>query len=676
MSALWDMPAQSGELWGLGGGIAYAWDPALCDDLLPRFDEDIYGWQFIECANLRAAMERAFASWETHHPMIRFNDVTAECNRTYGSSSGLHDGASIPCPLAELWITARSNATGHEAIANDLSTYNWTRYFRKPNGVYTQRQGVYATSRATLTFNTDLCWYLDPSFCSGLHSLKRSIGVDASLQLGRVVVFGFFTLALMELLYTLARWLRRHLDLLALELVGLRDIERQFGRQGEAVEWREIGRALRYLCCCGRRSLSSNMGDEYVAKSAEALLSDASAHEWFLQLELAASVRPCRTALRLLCLLFPPLFYGKIFLPCYDCFDFEVAAAHEIGHVLGLHHPDQAHADGRNMVLTKATGGTWNCYDEWADVRVDLQPSGSALMAAFTQTPHAAGSCLSQDDLDGLNVLYPTCHETVTEPLCLGHHAGTPHVGWVRLVLFVGLPLVLLWVCMIAIHAYAAQSHERHRVALRKEHGGMGEAELRLIEQRQAVQDARDGKRTARARAASRHRSSRPAALLKDVESESNARGSGVSALVEMPNAPLPSGGGPSSGFGGQPADVDGSPARKSKSTLSDGDRLKAHSAALRGGVPVPTSSSLDTASPLAPSASPWQSTPAHTLGARPPLPTQRTYMQLPPSATVLGDVLGGVRVDGPNGQRSGGTSRLPAMRQAPRLAPLQTNAR
>ena len=38
---------------------------------------------FINCNDLRAAMERAFSSWEAHHPLIRFHDVTLQCNATY-----------------------------------------------------------------------------------------------------------------------------------------------------------------------------------------------------------------------------------------------------------------------------------------------------------------------------------------------------------------------------------------------------------------------------------------------------------------------------------------------------------------------------------------------------------------------------------------------------------------
>ena len=39
-------------------------------------------------------------------------------------------------------------------------------------------------------------------------------------------------------------------------------------------------------------------------------------------------------------IIFMPMFYYQIFLPCWDCYDFRATIAHEWGHVLGFTHPD------------------------------------------------------------------------------------------------------------------------------------------------------------------------------------------------------------------------------------------------------------------------------------------------------------------------------------------------
>ena len=59
---------------------------------------------------------------------------------------------------------------------------------------------------------------------------------------------------------------------------------------------------------------------------------------------------------------FPSLPDSQILMPCWECYDFEAAATHEVGHVLGLSHPDNVEG-----ALCGNCGGTWpgvNSYHE------------------------------------------------------------------------------------------------------------------------------------------------------------------------------------------------------------------------------------------------------------------------------------------------------------------------
>ena len=57
------------------------------------------------------------------------------------------------------------------------------------------------------------------------------------------------------------------------------------------------------------------------------------------------------------CFTFGHIFYVHFFLPCWQCYDFEAAIAHEIGHVLGFGHPDTAPHENleQSSNLTNAT---------------------------------------------------------------------------------------------------------------------------------------------------------------------------------------------------------------------------------------------------------------------------------------------------------------------------------
>jgi len=178
----------------------------------------------------------------------------------------------------------------------------------------------------------------------------------------------------------------------------------------------------------------------------------------------------------------PPLFWFEIFLPCWECYDFEAAASHEVGHALGLYHPDQAAPKGTNLrlsldeslansrtdpstgalatsVVPGAVGSSWSCLSPWANAAVDNDTEVlDSLMKAFTQAP--PGVCVRQDDLDGLNTLYPPCENAVSSPQCW---KSEQYLGLVRLTLYVGVPAVAILLTTLLCHKLGVSNLRRRR---------------------------------------------------------------------------------------------------------------------------------------------------------------------------------------------------------------------
>lgn len=211
---LWTLPDDPTSHVGLGGGITWAWDPALCDALLPRFREDFFFVPFVDCTMLKAAMNRGFHSWSANSARISFVDVTEECARI----GQLHKD----CPLAELWVTmlggppgaaastdaSAGQATGggggsalsalgiHEAdvpISEDESAgktdadgyalgggataalaqpaARYSTNFRYTNGRRPASGRVIETFGGVISFNSGLCWY---AWRTGPHNLPHA----------------------------------------------------------------------------------------------------------------------------------------------------------------------------------------------------------------------------------------------------------------------------------------------------------------------------------------------------------------------------------------------------------------------------------------------------------------------------------------------------------------------
>ena len=85
-------------------------------------------------------------------------------------------------------------------------------------------------------------------------------------------------------------------------------------------------------------------------------------------------------------LFFAPTFYDRVFLPCWNCYDFEATIAHEIGHALGFHHPD-SHA-AMNLRAT-APMGPATCRDPLQYVAVESNIAAFESIM-FSMTRHSA----------------------------------------------------------------------------------------------------------------------------------------------------------------------------------------------------------------------------------------------------------------------------------------------
>lgn len=315
INRIWDFPQSSVSTAGLGSGITYAWDPELCANMLPTFREDLEGVSFITCNSLRAAWSRALNTWSVHHPHISFTDVTNECDAASDWKGGVVDGEG--CALAQMWVTTKSNKTADDAAATAKSTYAWSTAFRHTDGREAEA-ALYATVGTVIGFNIegDMCWYLDSLFCSRFHELKERFGSELVFTCGQVLLWGLWTCAVLSTIWTAWTILQRHLEV------------------HRANDWSVV--KLRHE--------NVAEGDE----EAEARATQAEMRFQMLMQQMGR-ISVLATTARLLMLWAPPVVYLFIFLPCWECYDFEAAAAHEVGHALGLMHPDQALAAGANL---------------------------------------------------------------------------------------------------------------------------------------------------------------------------------------------------------------------------------------------------------------------------------------------------------------------------------------
>lgn len=573
MGYYWHWPKDADSNRGLGGGIQWAWDDALCKEVWnqkdcnghncfeDQFKEDFFFASFVTCKSIKASMHRAMQTWMDVHPFIHFIEVTEECRRIYGK-------VEANCSLVEVFITARDNsgllgpleggkhpkawggqgvvgephpwvddpmavcnvagatdcgsddttlahplagrklegggtttdmalnATGQALLArrklvgggtppespSDItsgsaaaSATQYGRYsfdLRATNGKYQKsndgsRLQVIETYGGIVSFNVDMCWYLDSAFCAPLHELKGRMGAQSAQAMLRGIAWGIFALA-------------------ALFAVLI------------------IVRVARHNHCFGVDS----DGDGKVDTCEERIFHSMEEMNSFGVLPLLAI---------LTCLVVPMSLEHNIFSPCWKCFDFEAAAVHEIGHILGLNHPDKmgtieegcdhtyiraedclnggfpvgcsshntklASMDGINPFLQKdQPADLWenpwkySVCDAWPEAvdAGEVDPDTKvrqSIMEAFTE--HNPQTCLTNDDIESLYMIYPMGTgrgmSVNTQPKWNCNKSDL-NIGWVRVLVYIGIPIFLVYSILTCTLSCLKHHEEKKHAKMEAKH--------------------------------------------------------------------------------------------------------------------------------------------------------------------------------------------------------------
>ena len=185
-SFTWDFPENASDPSGFGGSLTYAVSNRFCDELLPHFGErsELAGFDFVNCKLLRAALNRAFHTWSDNHVHLSFTDVTHTCDM---------DAADVRADCGvEVLIDVTSDPKRNVGASGDKAAYvthrsDWAsapdvlgRPLRSPSGI---EHDTYVVQYADVFFSTEICWYLDSTFCSSFHGAGEGGFIAGSVLL-------------------------------------------------------------------------------------------------------------------------------------------------------------------------------------------------------------------------------------------------------------------------------------------------------------------------------------------------------------------------------------------------------------------------------------------------------------------------------------------------------------
>lgn len=381
---------------GLGCGISWALHPDFCYKLLPLFPERDGLVSFVDCNALRSAVTRALNTWSMNSVSIEFNDITDECQESlYRKGECAAELLLVPSDLAQFGDAFAAK------VVNDQHNLNF-----KPittAGIHL-RHGLGLRS-STMYVSTKGCWSLDATFCYTFNRLRENTD-DATVQLIiELAAFGVFAIAAIVTLGVCAKIILAYLGVT--KYMSKTDRRRQTVAEeiSQFSERTTLPQSKRALA-----SIGASLGDLHVLP----------------------------LTITLIGLTFGPVFYLQFYLPCWQCFDFEATIAHEVGHVLGFGHPD-AQPDQNLQALPENTT-VCNSPLDYVQLTRPLQAMlnrETSVMQSFTI--HRDRTCLLEDDLEGLNYLYPTCGSQRATPLCLKQ---TLLLGYVRLIIAAFIPFL------------------------------------------------------------------------------------------------------------------------------------------------------------------------------------------------------------------------------------------